>query len=124
MYSKDKVIENFCLIDDFCKELNKTIDEHSIEDGLSTKKTQQKVSNVSKRDNNHYASISFKRLSLFKALLHKSRMQIHEKRISIHGIIQQVCRTTTKIYCFYGAFSSDALLGYVFWDFIYGFYFD
>ena len=39
MESKDKVIEIFCLIDDFCKELNKTIDEHSIEEGSSTKKT-------------------------------------------------------------------------------------
>lgn len=42
MDSKDKVIEIFCLIDDFCKELNKTIDEHSIDEGLSTKKRNKK----------------------------------------------------------------------------------
>lgn len=37
MITKDKVAEIFCFVDDFCLELNKTIDQHAIREDCTSK---------------------------------------------------------------------------------------
>jgi Transposase DDE domain len=42
MISNDKIIEIFCMIDDFCKEIDQVIEQSSIDDGVQTKKRRKK----------------------------------------------------------------------------------
>jgi len=42
MISNNKVTEIFCFIDDFCKEMDKTIDQHAISSDSGVKKRNRK----------------------------------------------------------------------------------
>lgn len=41
MISKDKVIENFCITDDFCRVFEKEVAKKALSDNGNTKKTMQ-----------------------------------------------------------------------------------
>jgi ribosome-associated protein YbcJ (S4-like RNA binding protein) len=42
MISNDKITENFCAVDDFCKEIKQILDENSLESDSSVKKRKRK----------------------------------------------------------------------------------
>ena len=48
MITTDKVIEIYCIADDFCKEYEKEIQSHQLQAGSVTKKKKPTKTNVSK----------------------------------------------------------------------------